>query len=109
MLCTATVAYNSTRNRGPCYRGSEASPDELCHWNVMLNGALHDWQMAPDGLGVTITAEAGQIYVVICSSTVETLASTPHFIEMEPSKPYILAGGYEAVLLSTFQTMYVPF
>jgi hypothetical protein len=107
VLCTATIAYNSTCTRGPCYRGSEALPDELCHWISMLSGALHNWQMPPDGLSVAITIEAGELYVVVCNSTVEQLAYPVRFLELEPSKPYILEGGYEAVVLSGTQTMCV--
>ncbi|KAJ2932129.1 hypothetical protein H1R20_g4968, partial [Candolleomyces eurysporus] len=107
ILCTATIAYNSTRSRGPRYRGSEASPDDLCHRSSMFSGALQEWQMPPDGLGVAITIEAGELYVVVCSSTVEQLAFTAPFIEFEPSKPYILEGGYEAVLISGIQTIVI--
>jgi hypothetical protein len=72
---------------------------------VFLSGAFNGWQMSPDGLSVALTVEAGEIYLVLCSSSTEQLADTTEFLRVRPETAWILHELPEGILLTDSETM----
>ncbi|RXW15900.1 hypothetical protein EST38_g9954 [Candolleomyces aberdarensis] len=107
LFCSATIAFEATQSRGPLFRLiHDAAPDQnMTFATVFLCGAFSGWQMPPNGQGVILTVEAGEIYLVLCSSSTEELADTNEFLRVEPGRARILDEMYEAILLADSETV----
>lgn len=66
---------------------------------MALEGAIEHWHMAPSGLGVAITVEVGEVYLVVANPDDHTLFGISALLVKPKTRGVPLSSRCEALVL----------